>query len=106
MCIIEMHYLEKYLHPPSMKGKSYEAANWKVRDQEFTVSEIRVAIKGRPPSYMQYELDGHQEDYRSLTHEDWCDLLSIIKVEDNRKSTETQINNIVSSKAASLSDSD
>ena len=34
---------------------------------------------------MQDELDDHQEDCCSLTHEDWCDLLSTIKVKYNSK---------------------
>ena len=54
-----MHDLEKYLPPPSIKGKRYKANNWKVHDQEFTVSEICVAIKGGLPSSMQDELDYH-----------------------------------------------
>ena len=56
-----IHDLEKYPPPPLMKGQSYEAANWKVCNQEFTVSEIRVAIKDGLLSYMQDELDDHQE---------------------------------------------
>ena len=40
-----------------------------------------------------------------MAHEDWRYLLSTIKAKDNRKSTATQINNIVSLKAASLYDS-
>ena len=31
--VVGMHDLAKYLPPPSMKGESYEAANWKFRDQ-------------------------------------------------------------------------
>ena len=64
-----MYDFAKYLPPPSMKSKIYEADNWKVRDQEFTVSEIRVAIKDGLPTSMQDELDNHQDDYLSLTHE-------------------------------------
>ena len=74
----EMHDLEKYPPPHSIKVKIYEADTWKVRDQEFMVSEIHVAIKDGILSSMQYELDDNQEDYLSLAHEDWCDLLSII----------------------------
>ena len=80
-----MHDLEKYLPPTLMKGESYEAANWKFCNQAFTVSEIRVTIKDGLPSYMQDELDDHQEEYQSLTHEYLCDLLSTIKVKDDRK---------------------
>ena len=54
---------------------------------------------------MQDELEDNQEDYHYLTHEDWCDLLSTIKVKDNRKSSETEINKIGSAGAASISDS-
>ena len=72
---MEMHDLAKYPPPPSMKGENYEAANWGVCNQEFTVSEIRVTIKYGLPSSMQDKLDVHQEDYRYLTHEDWCELL-------------------------------
>ena len=54
---------------------------------------------------MQDELDDHQEEYCSLTHEYWCDLLSKNEVKYNRKRTATQIKNIVSDRAASNSDS-
>ena len=56
----EMHDLAKYLSPPSMRGVSYDADNWKVRDQGLTVSEIRVAIKDGLPLSMQDELNNHQ----------------------------------------------
>ena len=81
----------------------YEASNWKVCDQEFTVSKIRVAIKDGLPSSMLYD---HKEDYRSLTHKGWCDLLSTIHVKYNRKRAATQLNKIASDREASLSDSD
>ena len=74
----EIHDLAKYPPPTSMKGESYKAANWKVCDQEFTVSEICVAIKYGLPLFIQYELDSHQEGYHSLAHEKRCDLLSTI----------------------------
>ena len=48
----EMHDLSKYLPPLSIQGMSYEADNWKFRDQEFTVSEISDAIKDVIPSSM------------------------------------------------------
>ena len=54
--------LEKYLFSPLMKGESYEEANRKVCDQEFTVSEIRVSTNDGILSSMQYELDDNQED--------------------------------------------
>ena len=101
-----MHDLDNYLPPPATKGKSYEAANWKLCDQELAVSEILVAIKDGLPSSMQDKLYDHQEDYNSLTHEDWCDLLSTIEVKDDRKRSSTQIKNITSTREASLSDSD
>ena len=63
-----------------MKGDIYEADNWKFRDQEFTVSKIRVAIKYSLPTSMQDELNDNQEDYSSLYHEEWCDLISTIHV--------------------------
>ena len=50
-----------------MKGKIAEADNWNVRSQEFTVSEIKLAIKYRIPSFMQDEFDDRQEDYNYLT---------------------------------------
>ena len=55
----EMHNLAKYLSPPSMKGKRSEEAIWTVRNQEFTASEIRLAIKDGLSSYMHDELEGH-----------------------------------------------
>ena len=34
----DMHDLAKYLPPPSMKGKSNEASNFNIRNQDFTAS--------------------------------------------------------------------
>ena len=65
----KMNDLEKSLPIPSLKGESYEAANWKVCNQEFTVSEISVAIKDGLSTSMQDELYEHQEEYHSLAHE-------------------------------------
>ena len=48
----EMHDQAKYLPPLSMKGASAMAANWNVRNQELTASDIRLAIKGRLPKFM------------------------------------------------------
>ena len=59
----DMHDLAKYHPTPSMKGKSADAANLTVRNQEFTDSELRLAIKDRLPSSMQDELEDHPEDY-------------------------------------------
>ena len=36
----EMHDLAKYLSSPSTKGESAKAANWTVRNQDFTAGEI------------------------------------------------------------------
>ena len=100
---MEIHDLATYLPPPSRKIKSYKAANWKVCDQSLTVSETCVAIKDVLPSSMQDDLDGHQEDYCLLTHEDWCDLLYTIEVKDNNKRASTQIKKIASARGAYLS---
>ena len=54
---------------------------------------------------MQDKLEDNQEGYCSLTHEYWCDLLSTIKVKDNRKMAATQINNIDYDRPASHYDS-
>ena len=47
--MIEMHDLEKYLPPPSMKGEIAMAANWSVHNKEFTTSDLRLAIKDGLP---------------------------------------------------------
>ena len=44
--------LDKYLPPLIMKGEIYEAANWKVSNQELMVSEIHAEIKDGPHSSM------------------------------------------------------
>ena len=53
-----------------------------VRNEDFTVGNIKLAIKYVLPKSMRYELDDHPEDYRSLTYEDWCGLLSTIDIKD------------------------
>ena len=51
-------------------------------------------------------MDDHPEDYRSLTYEYCCELLSTIEVKDERKISAVHINNIASAREDSLSDSD
>ena len=68
-----------------MKGESAMADNWNVHKEEFTTSDLRLAIKDRLPKFMRDELYDHPEDYRFLTYEDWCDFLSTIKVKYERK---------------------
>ena len=53
---------------------------------------------------MQDEFDDHREYYCSLTHEYWCYLLSKIEDKYDRKMPTTQINNIASARAASISE--
>ena len=69
------------------------------------VSELQLAIKDGLPSSMQDDLEDHLEDYFYLPYEYWCDLLSTIKVKDERKRVASQIKKIESSRKASLSDS-
>ena len=87
-----------------MNIESAEADNCTVHNYEFTVSQIWISIKYGLPSSMQDELNDHQEDYLSLTHEYWSDLLSTIKVKYNRKRAATEINTIASDRASSLYD--
>ena len=84
--LCEMYDLENYLLPPSMKGESKISANCKVRNDDFTASDLRLAIKYRLPKSMRDELDDYPEAYRSLNYEEWWDLLSTIegKYEMNR----------------------
>ena len=55
----EMHDLSNYLPPPTIKGESAMAANWNVCNEEFTISDIRLAIKDGLPKSMRDELDDH-----------------------------------------------
>ena len=101
-----MHDLAKYLPPPSMNIESAMSANWSVRNEESTISDLRLAIKDRLPKSMRDELDDHPEDYLSLTYECWCDLPSIFKIQDERKRAAVHIKKIDSARAESLSDSE
>ena len=55
---------------------------------------------------MQDELEDHQEYYRSLNYECWCNPLYTIKAKDEMKNSETQIKKIASARADYLSESD
>ena len=81
----QMHDLAKYLPSPLMKGESEMAYNRSVRNEEFTTSDLLLDIKDGLPKITRDELDDHPEEYRSLTYEDWCDLLSTIQVKYERK---------------------
>ena len=102
----DMHDLENYLPPPLMKGESSMSANWSARNEYFTITDLRLAIKGGLPKSMSDEWDDIPEDYRSLTYEDWCDLLSTINVKYERKKATVHIKKSASARAASLSESD
>ena len=75
-----MHDLAKDLPPPLMKGDSAMADNWSVHIKEFTVSDIRLDIKGGLTKFMGDKSDDHPEDYCFLTYKDWCYLPSTIEV--------------------------
>ena len=45
----DMHDLEKYLPPPLMKVESAMEANWSANNEEFTTSDLRLAIKDGIP---------------------------------------------------------
>ena len=49
----EMHDLAKYLHSPLIKGEISKADNWTVWNQEFTDSEVQLAMKDGLPKYIQ-----------------------------------------------------
>ena len=55
----EMHNLSNYLPPPTIKGDSAMAANWNVRNEELTISDIQLSIKDGLPKSMRDELDDH-----------------------------------------------
>ena len=84
-CVQDIHNLANNLPNPSMKGNGYVSANWKFHNETFSVNDSQVAVKYGLPSSMQDEVEENQEDCNSLTHEDWWELLSTIKVKDNRK---------------------
>ena len=65
------------------EGQDFDEASWKV-SEKFSIYEIRVSIKDGLPSSIKDELVDNQEDYNTLTHEDWCDFLSTIEVKDNK----------------------
>ena len=50
---------------------------------------------------MQDELEDNPEEYHSIAHEYWCDLLYTIEVKENRKRDATQINRLETSTVAS-----
>ena len=89
-----------------MKGGGVMAANWSVRNKEFSNSDLRLFIRDGLPKSMSDGLDNHPEYYRYLTYEYWCDLLSTIEVKDERKRAAGNIKKISTARAASLSERD
>ena len=59
----DMYNLAKHLHPPSVKGDIFEADSCKVRYKEYSVHDIRVAIKDGLHLSMQDELGDNNEYY-------------------------------------------
>ena len=54
--VLDMHDLAKYLPPPLMKRESAMSYNWRVCNKDFTISDIRLAIKDRLHKSMRGEL--------------------------------------------------
>ena len=44
-----------------------------------------LKTRGRLSTYMQDELEDKDKDYRSVPHEEWCDILYTMQAKDNRK---------------------
>ena len=82
------------------------ADKWSFRNKEFTIGDLRLAIRYGLPKSMRNELDDHPEDYCLITYEYWYDLLSTIEVKYERKRAASHIKKIASARSASLSDSD
>ena len=51
----EIHDLEKYLPPISMKGDSEMAASWSICNKELTISDLQLVIKEELPKSMRDE---------------------------------------------------
>ena len=67
--VCEMHDLENYLYPPSMKVMSFESASWEVCDKDISKHVILVADKDGLPTSIQGELEDNHEDNCSILHE-------------------------------------
>ena len=67
--VCEMHDLENYLYPPSMKVMSFESASWEVCDKYISEHIIPVADKDWIPTSIQDELEDNHEYYCSILHE-------------------------------------
>ena len=59
-----------------------------------------VATRDILPTYMHDELDNISQDYLSVPHKDWCELMSTIVVKDNSKISAAQVKRLAASKAA------
>ena len=78
-----------------MKGVGFEEASWYICDRELNEDVIKVTTKDRIPTYIHDELEDNKEEYCSITHEEWCNLLSTMGVNDNRKRDASQIKRLV-----------
>ena len=65
----EMHGVEKYLTPPSMKVGGFEEANRAIKNKEFNKDVIRVATKDKLPKSIQDGFEDNHKNHRSITHE-------------------------------------
>ena len=51
---------------------------------------------------MQDKLEDKYEDYCSIPRENWCDLLSTMKIKENNKRSAAHINRLATSKASPI----
>ena len=63
-----------------MEGVGFKESSWDVRDKEFNEDIIQVATKYGLTKSIHNELEDNQEEYCSITHEEWYDLMSTMEI--------------------------
>ena len=97
--IHDMHNLAKYRAPPLMKVREYNQANWSVHEKQSYENDIHVETRYVLPTSIQDEINDKIQEYFSITHKEWCDLLSTVEAKDNRKRAAAQIKRLAAYKA-------
>ena len=73
-----------YLQPPTMRGQSWEKAEWKARNTPAPEKAIHEAIKKGLPQVMQDKILEKDDDCRLTTEEEFNDMLTNLELSDER----------------------
>ena len=85
-----MNDLDHLLTHMSKKGEDFNESHCIVQDKEITKNEIQKKRDGLTTS-MNEKIEDKYKDYRAILHDEWCDILYTLELQESIKRASTQI---------------